>query len=176
MAVGVSHQFVGLLARCIQAQRMVNIVVNRKRYGRIGAVNARAARVDEMLDAIVPTAFEDVSKADEVAVNVRERILNRIPDSGLCREVYNALGFVRSEGCLNRRPISQIRTQVGVTRMVSMPGEACLLDGWIVVIVVVVDADNFVPPFKQSECDGRTDKAGRARDKDFHADLALSEK
>ena len=81
-----------------------------------------------MLDAIVPTALEDVSKADEVAVNVGERILDRVPDSSLCGEVYDALRLVLRERVVDCRPVCEIRPKVSVSRMVGVPrssGKLC---------------------------------------------------
>ena len=39
MAVGVRHQFIGFLAGCVQADRVIDIVMNRERHMRIGAIH-----------------------------------------------------------------------------------------------------------------------------------------
>ena len=46
VAVGVGHKFVGFFAGCIQAERVVYIVVHRERHGSVRAINAGTAGVD----------------------------------------------------------------------------------------------------------------------------------
>ncbi len=66
VAVAVRHQLVRLLRRRVQAHRMVDALVLGERQRVVGAVDARARRVDEMRDARVAAAFEHVAERDEV--------------------------------------------------------------------------------------------------------------
>ena len=63
VAVAVRHQLVGLLGRGVQAHRMIDALVLRKRQRVVGAVDARARRIDEVRDAGVPAALEHVAES-----------------------------------------------------------------------------------------------------------------
>ena len=108
-------------------------------------------------------------------MNVGERVLDRVPHSCLRRQIYNTLRLVRGERGLNCRPISKIHTQMRVSVMVRMPGQSCFFEGWIVVVVMIVDTDNVVSSLKQAKSEGGSDKAGRPSDKNFHAALSIIE-
>ena len=66
MAVHVGHELVGLLGGGVQADRVIDVVVHPIRQARVGPVDARAAGVDQMLDAAVAAAFEHVDEAHEL--------------------------------------------------------------------------------------------------------------
>lgn len=70
VAIGMSHQLVGLLGRGVQAEWVVYVVVHRERHRRISTVNTGAAGVHQVFDTVVAAAFQDVAKTDEVAVDV----------------------------------------------------------------------------------------------------------
>ena len=51
----------------VQPHRMVDVVLHAKRHVRVDAVDAGAAGVDEVLDAGLTAALEDVDESDQVA-------------------------------------------------------------------------------------------------------------
>jgi len=53
-------QFVGLFRRGIEADRMIGLVVDRKRQPGIGAVNRRRGRIDQVAAAVMPATFRNV--------------------------------------------------------------------------------------------------------------------
>ena len=95
MAVGVRHQFVGLLGRRVEADRVVDAVVLGERHLGVAAIDAGARGIDEVLYLVVAAAFEDVYEADQVAVDVGVRILDRVADTGLGGEVDDLGRFRR---------------------------------------------------------------------------------
>ena len=73
MAVGVGHELVGFFGGGIEAHGMVDIVMDGKRHAGVGAIDRTGGRIDEMLDAVVAAAFENIAEADEVGVDVGVR-------------------------------------------------------------------------------------------------------
>jgi hypothetical protein len=120
-----------------------------------------------MLNAGVPASFEDVEKADDVAVDVHVGILERVADARLSRKVNDALRpFARKE---IRYPasvgdIELDEPESGVRRE---PREARLLQGNVVVVVEVIEAENVVAARKEPLRDVHPDESRCARDEDF---------
>ena len=68
--VGVGEQFVRLLRGSIEADGVIDLVVGAVGHFLVGAIDAAAGGIDEVLDGMVPAGFEDVVEADEVAFNI----------------------------------------------------------------------------------------------------------
>src|SRR6185436_18476547 len=132
-----------------------------------------AAGVDEVVDTIVAASLEDVSEADEIAVDVSERVFHRIAHSRLRREVYDPLRVVIGEHLLDSSTIGKIRPNMGVRGMIRVPRQPGFLDRRIVVIVVVVESDYLISPLEQSKGQSRADEAGRTCNKKFHSFFSL---
>ena len=105
MRVGVRHQLVRLLGRGVERQRMIDVLVHGERHLRVRAVHRAGRGVDEVLDAVVPAAFEHVREADDVAVDVGVRILQRVAHAGLrARGESRAANFSRANSaCMPAR-------------------------------------------------------------------------
>jgi hypothetical protein len=97
MAVGVRHQLVGLLGGRVQADRVVDAVMLGERHLGVAAVDAGARGIDQVLHAVVAAAFEDVGEADQVAVDVGVRVLQRVAHAGLGGEVDHAVELLGGE-------------------------------------------------------------------------------
>ena len=61
-----------------------------------------------MLDAVVPAALQHVRRADDVAVDVREWILDRIPHARLRGQVDHALEFLAREQRRHAGAVGQV--------------------------------------------------------------------
>ena len=70
MAVGMGHQLVGLFRGRIQAHGMIDVLMHRERHLRIGPVDRARRGIDQVLDARMPAALQDVRKAQQIAVDV----------------------------------------------------------------------------------------------------------
>jgi len=120
-----------------------------------------------MLNAGVPASFEDVEKADDVAVDVHVGILEGVAHARLSRKVNDALRpFAREE---IRYPasvgdIELYEPESGVRRE---PREARLLQGNVVVVVEIIEAENVVAARKEPLGDVHSDESRCARDQDF---------
>ncbi len=102
------HQLVAFLTGCIEAQWVIDVVVYRKGHRRVSAIDARTACIDEMLHAEVPAALEDVSKADDVTVDIGQRIFDRVADAGLSGKVDHALRLVGCKAVMQHLAVAQV--------------------------------------------------------------------
>ncbi len=62
---------------------MIDILMHAEGQRGVGAVDRARRRIDEMLDAMVAAAFENVKRADDVGADVGVRILERVAHAGL---------------------------------------------------------------------------------------------
>ena len=91
------HQFVRLLGRGIEADRMIDIVGVRERQLGVGAIDRRRRRKDQMLAAVVPAAFQHVEEALQVGVDIGVRIAERMAHAGLRGEMHDMRKSVLGE-------------------------------------------------------------------------------
>ncbi|MCY1371216.1 hypothetical protein D9M69_583500 [compost metagenome] len=102
------HQFVGLLGRGVQRQRMIHTIVHRVRCVLVGAIHRTGRSVDQVFDRVVAAAFEDVQEPAQVAVQVGPGVFQGITHPGLGREVDHDLRFFPGKQCLDGRCIGQV--------------------------------------------------------------------
>jgi len=127
-----------------------------------------------VLDAVVTTAFEDVAKAHEIALDVGRWVLNRVAHARLSRQVYDLLRIVLREGCLHRLAILKIglnQLKAGVCALCDglQLRDARPLQGGVVVGVHVVEPHHRRAPLQQPRAQVKADEAGGAGDKNGHA-------
>ena len=146
---------------------MVDALVHRIRHRRVCAVDGARRGVDEVLDRVQPAAFEDVQRPDDVAVDVRVRVLERVANSGLGTEMHDSVELVFDKQRLHRRTIGEVDAGHGEGIVAVQDRRASLLQGYVVVIVEVVEADDRVAAFQQRLCGEEPDEAGGACDEDF---------
>jgi len=95
-----------------------------------------------VVDPGVPAALEDVKEADEVGVDVRVGVLDRVADSGLGGEVDDDAEAVRGEEGLHLAAIGKVDADKDEAVLLFKPLESGLLEGRVVVVVEVVEADD----------------------------------
>jgi len=158
------HELVGFFAGGIEAQWVVYILVYRKRHGGVGTVDAGAAGIHQVFDSMVTAAFQNVCKTDDVAVDVGQRVFYGIAHPGLGGKVNHTLGLVRGKSGFDRLTVGKVDAQVGVVGVISMPGQTRFFDGRVIIVVVVVNADNLIAAFEQTKGEGRADEASGTGD------------
>jgi len=99
---------------------------------------------------MVAAALQNVRKANDVAVDVGQRVVDGIAHPSLGGKVDHALGLVRGKDGFDRLAVSQIDAQVGVVGVIGMPGQTRFFDSGVIIAVVVVNANNRVAAFKQT--------------------------
>jgi hypothetical protein len=98
----------------------------------------------------VPAPFKDVHETNEVGVHIGVRILDGIPDTRLGRQVHYPLGFVLGEKGFHGSAVSHILTDFGKTGFVGQAFQPRFLQVNIVVIIDVINANDFIAPIKQA--------------------------
>src|SRR3954470_23975376 len=121
-----------------------------------------------MLDTAVPARFEDVDEADEIALHVRVRILDRVAHAGLRGEIDDAFRAEIAECMLQRSAILQRCAHQTEYALRRQPGKARLLERRIVVRVDVVIAEHFIAARQQPFAESCADEAGGTGDEDAH--------
>ncbi len=164
MRVAMGHQLVGLLARGIERDRMVDVVVDRKRHLRVAAVDGTRRRVDEMLDLGMPAAFEDVQEAFDVAVRIGVGIDERIPHAGLRGEMHDTADRIFREQLFDPLAVRQIQLDELIAVQRREPSQASLLETYVVVIVDAVETDDPVSAREQPSGHVETDESGHPGD------------
>lgn len=121
-----------------------------------------------MLHASIPATFEDIHKPDEVRLHVSVRIGQRITHPCLGRKMNNAIEFfVRKQRC-HRGCISHIKANKAESGTAREACQARLLETDIVVVVEIVQPDDFVATRQQALGDMHADETGGTGNQYFH--------
>lgn len=97
LGVRVGHQLVALLGGGIEAHGVVDLVIGAVGHLLVGAVDTRAAGVDQMVDGIVAASLEDVVEPYEVALYICVGIGDGISHTGLSCEIHHYRRMIFSE-------------------------------------------------------------------------------
>ena len=167
MAVGVRHQFIGLLAGGVEAHRVVHRLPLMERQIAIAAVDRAAGGVHQILGAVVTASLKDVAEPHQVALDVSRRVLQRVPHPRLGRQIDHHLGpFGREQGHQGVAVLQRTGVELPGIRWsqcfdFTQPG---LLEGRVVIVVQAVDADHPITPLQQALGQSGTDEPGSAGD------------
>ena len=152
MAVGVGHQFVGLLAGGIEAHRMIHRLALIKRQVAVAAIHRATGGIHQVFHAVMTAPLKDVTEAHQVALDVGRRIFKRITHTRLGRQIHHHPGPFGSKQRQQRLTLFQ-------GNLLKTPGtgrghgldrlEARLLEGGVVIAVEVVDADHAITALQQ---------------------------
>lgn len=113
----------------------------------------------------VTAAVENVLEADDVRLHVRVRILDRISNASLSGEMNDAAESMRRKQRLHGAAIGDIEFLKAKAASRFKARQSCKFEVWVVVVVEVVDANDFITAVEQRRCDVRTDEACAASDK-----------
>ena len=120
-----------------------------------------------MLHAAMSAPFEDVQKADQITVDVRVRIGDRIAYAGLRREMNDPVKSLRDEQRLKPTAIAELHAHKTKARSTTQPSEACVFERRVVVVVHVVESDDLITAGEQSLGRVGADKTRRASHQKF---------
>ena len=81
-----------------------------------------------MLDAVVPAALEHVQRADDVAVDVGVRVLERVAHARLRGEVDHALELLAREQRRHARAVGEVELHEAEARQLLEDREARVLE------------------------------------------------
>ena len=169
LAVGVGQQLVALLGRGVEADGVVHLVIGGVRHFLVGAVDAGRGGVDQMLHAgassvvAVAAGLQDVVESDQVALYVRVRIGDAVPDPCLGSQVDHDGRTKVPEYAIHGIPVRDGLAEEGEPVPVfPQPVKTLVLEPDVVVVGDAVDADDAAvrAVVKQSFDEVRADKAG----------------
>ena len=117
----------------------------------------------------VSAAFEDVGETDQIALDIGFRVEQRIANSRLGRQIHHAIEGMGGKECLQGLGIFQ-RTvhEFEIPSQSPKPCQTSLLEGNIVVVIEVVEANHGIATAKQGLAQMIADETGRSRHKYFH--------
>ena len=168
VAVGMRHQLVGLLGGCIQADRMIDAVVLGERHCLVATVDARAAGVDQVLHVVMAATLEDVREANDVRLDVRVRVDQRIAHASLRCEVHHAVEPLLGKQPFYAAAVGDVELHEAETRQRREPHEPVALELRVVVVVEIVEANDLVASGQKRPRYMAADEARRTSDENFH--------
>ena len=169
MAVGVGHQFVGLLAGGIEAHWVIHRLALIEGQIAVSAVHRTARGIDKVFSAVVAATFQQMAKAHQIALDVSRRILQGVTDPGLSRQVDH---HCRLLGSKQRHQVIAVLQGHFHKAPSTLPGDRLdltqprLLERRVVVIVEIIEADNPISALQQADRQGCTDESGGTRYQD----------
>ena len=118
------HQLIGFFRGRIEAQGVVDVVMDRERHQGIGAVNGARRGKNQMLNFLLPAAFQDIDEPHQIAVDIGIRIDDGIADTGLGRQMNHELeGFFFKKGG-DTFPVDEVHPDKAEPAVIFEPGEA----------------------------------------------------
>ena len=151
MAVAVRDQLVGLFRGRVKTDRVIDVLLFRKRQLVIGAVHARARRIHEVRNLRVTATFDDVAECSQVVGEVRAGIDERMADAGLRRQVDDLPEPAVREKVGRRPGIGQVHSRKPESVVGSEPGKPRFLKADVVIGIEIVDAGHAPSGTKQRE-------------------------
>ena len=164
VGVTVGHHFVGFFRGGVEGEGMLGALMFGEGHVGVGTIDGAGGGEDEVFDAVVTAAFEDVQEPDDVALHIDMGVLGGITHAGLGGEVDHAVGFVLLKEGLYCGAVGQIGVHVAVGGRVGKAGKPGLLEIHIIVVVEVVDADDPVAFGEEGVDKVGADKAGGTGD------------
>ena len=186
------QELVGLLSGRVEGDRVVDFVFHCEGHFFVAAVDGGAGGVDKVLDACVgdvprggglrggglageivgvAAGFEDVVEADQVALDVNVRVVDRVADARLRGKVHNDLGPVCLENAVDQLLVGDAAFDEnmpdrGLDRVDH--AETVFLELRVVVIVHVVETDHGAAGKLAAQAHDQvgSDEAGGAGDQD----------
>jgi hypothetical protein len=165
--VDARDQLVGALGGGVQADRLIDRIVDRERLLLVAPVDAGGRGVHEVLDAaVLARGLEQVDEADQVAVDVRARIFERVTHAGLRGQVDDAARPVAGEQRVQCGRVRQIGLHLGEALAGAQAHHPVALELRIVVVVEIVEPDHGLAAGEQRGAHRLPDEPGAAGHKD----------
>ena len=187
LAIAVCQELVGLFSGRVEGDRVVDFVFHCEGHFFVAAVDGGTGGVDKVLDACVggvprgrglagefvgvSAGFEDVVEADQVALDVNVRVVDRVTDARLRGEVHDDIGSVCLENAVDQflvgdAALDEYMPDRGLDRVDH--AETVFLELRVVVIVHVVETDHGSAGELAAQAHDKVgaDEAGGAGDQD----------
>src|ERR1700728_1269717 len=120
-----------------------------------------------MWGAAMTAAFEHVEEAGKIGVKIGMRILQRVPNARLRREMHHWAELAVAEDRLGAGAVGKIELVTGKVVERPQDREPGLLERRVVIVVDTVDADDGAAAFEEPPCQYKADKARGAGDQNW---------
>jgi hypothetical protein len=118
-----------------------------------------------VLDGGVAATFQHVHEADQVAVDIGMRVLQRIAHAGLGCQVDHPVETLLQRTALHGRPVGNVDLHEAEVLVRLQARQPVALELHVVVVVQVVESDNGVAAGQQAQGRGAADETGCTGDK-----------
>ena len=164
MRPSVAHGFVCLLRGGIDRQRRVGLVGFRKGHLGVGAVDRTGRSHQKVFHANGLRDFHHVERASHIGVDIGARIVERVTDASLGRQMHDNIGLKIHDGLGQRRLILQ-HADGGRELLVLMQQiVTTFLECHVVVICQPVITGDRVTLLQENLGQVKSDEASRAGD------------
>ena len=103
-----------------------------------------------MLNLVVAAAFQNIDEPNDIAVDVSMRVLQGIAHTGLSREIDDFLRLMFLKCRVHAWAVGNIESKVGKISMVFDSGQSVDFKTDFVIVVQIVDTNNFIAPLQQA--------------------------
>ncbi len=141
MRIGVGHQLIRFFRRCIEAHRMVHLVLGRVGNLAVKSIYRGGGGIDKVLDLIVAAGLQNVEKTNQVRLEVCIGIVDAVPYSSLCRQIDDIIDSVRRKDVVERLLVGKI-CLVKVEVVAGKQPQPLLFETHFIVVVQIVKADD----------------------------------
>ena len=107
--------------------------------------------------------FQDVHKAQDVAIYIGVRILQGITHTRLGGKVNDAVELFSSKQPRDTLPVDHVHLDKTKARVRREPIEATFFQGDIVIVIEIVQPHDLVAARQQAQCGAHANEAGRSR-------------
>ena len=115
-----------------------------------------------MLNFRVPAPLEHGREADDVTVDVGERILYRVSHACLRREADHSIELFLLKQTRHTVAVSEVEAHEAEVWLVHQPSESSFLEANVVVVVEIVYANDVIPARQQATRGMISDEPGGA--------------
>lgn len=169
MVISMRNLLPSFLSSCIKRSRLIGPVLLRERHFRVQSIDrARGSPHDRRLRIRRLANLEEVNEPSDVAVDVGARVLHSVPDTGLSGEVHDVGERDDLEELLEEGGVVDVALDDEDAAALE-EGLAGSLEGRVVVVVEVVEAEDAVAAAFQGGGDVSADETGGAGDEDGDA-------
>ena len=102
LGIRMRQQLIRFLCCCIQADRIVDLILRGKRHLLVATVDGRAGSIDKMLHRIMTARLQQVIETDDVGFNIDIRVVDAVTHPRLCGKVHHDVKMIISEQLIHQ--------------------------------------------------------------------------
>jgi len=121
-----------------------------------------------MLHGLVPAALQNIERANDVAVHVGMRCLDRVAHARLRPQVHDALEFLARKALRHAGGIGKVELDEAKARILLQQLQARHLQIDVVVLVEIIEADYLITALEQAPGGVKADEARGSGDENLH--------